>query len=131
MISATLGHDIKRSRSEALQSEVEAFLANGGEIKTPKQGETEINYVKQPNLRNYEKERNKTEADARRAVQIPILRAYRDLGIKKRWTVLSIATGRIVSPDFLSHACSGQSSIKDPDVWKKIVEAIEDLKGGV
>lgn len=32
MISPILGHDIKRSRSEALQSELDEFLARGGKI---------------------------------------------------------------------------------------------------
>lgn len=129
-ISATLGHDIKHSRSEALQSEVEAFLASGGKING---GSTPIEYdfnnrkkpVTSHNSEYFEASKQ------RQKIQVPIIQDYSKWGGSKKWQKLADASGNLVSPVHLANVNKGKTTIADLDVWKKIVEAIEELKGGV
>lgn len=123
MISPILGHDIKRSRSEAIANEVESFLANGGKI------DREI-VVKQSNRKTPMV--NNTEYLAaskhRKEMQMPIIQDYEKWGGAGKWTVLSNAINGIVSAGQLSNVSRGVTSIKDLNTWKKVVKAIEDLK---
>lgn len=123
MISPILGHDIKRSRSEALANEVEAFLANGGKI------DREI-VVKQSNHKTPMVNNNEYLAASkqRKEMQMPIIQDYEKWGGTAKWTILSNAIDGIVSAGQLSNVSRGVTSIKDLATWKKVVKAIENLK---
>lgn len=123
MISPILGHDIKRSRSEALANEVEAFLANGGKI------DTEI-VVKQSNRKTPMVNNNEYLAASkqRKEMQMPIIQDYEKWGGMAKWTILSNAINGVVSAAQLSNVSRGRTSIKDLATWKKVVKAIENLE---
>lgn len=124
MISPILGHDIKRSRSEALASEVESFLANGGKIDTEIVVKRESNR-KTPMVNNNE---YLAASKQRKEMQIPIIQDYEKWGGTAKWTILSNAINGIVSAGQLSNVSRGRTSIKDLATWKKVVKAIENLK---
>lgn len=124
MISPILGHNIKRSRSEALASEVEAFLANGGKIDTEIVVKRESNR-KTPMVNNNE---YLAASKQRKEMQMPIIQDYEKWGGTAKWTILSNAINGIVSAGQLSNVSRGITSIKDLNTWKKVVKAIESLK---
>lgn len=130
MISPTLGHDIKRSHSEALQSELDEFLARGGKIN----GGTiavkyEFNNRKVPVI-NHNTEYLEASRQ-RREMQVPVIQDYAKWGGEGKWVKLSNAVNGAVSAGQLSNINKEKTSIKDLDTWKKVAKAIEDLKGGV
>ena len=124
MISPILGHDIKRSRSEELASEVEAFLTNGGKINKEIIVKRESNR-KTPMVNNNE---YLAASKQRKEMQMPIIQDYEKWGGQGKWTILSNAINGIVSAGQLSNVSRGITSIKDLNTWKKVVKAIENLK---
>lgn len=124
MISPILGYDIKRSRSEALASEVEAFLANGGTINKSIEVNRESNR-KTPMVNNTE---YLAASKQRKEMQMPIIQDYEKWGGQGKWTILSNTINGVVSAGQLSNVSRGVTSIKDLATWKKVVKAIENLK---
>lgn len=127
MISPILGHDIKHSRSEALQSELDEFLARGGKING---GAIAVKY--EFNNRKVPVINHNTEyleaSKQRREMQVPVIQDYAKWGGEGKWVKLSNAVNGAVSVGQLSNVSRGVTSIKDLDIWKKVAKAIEDLK---
>lgn len=130
MISPTLGHDIKRSRSEALQSELDDFLARGGKING---GAIAVKY--EFNNRKVPVINHNTEyleaSRQRREMQVPVIQDYAKWCGEGKWVKLSNAVNGAVSAGQLSNINKEKTSIKDLDTWKKVAKAIEELRDGV
>ena len=127
-ISATMGYEVKHTRSTELQNEVDAWLANGNKIRAPdaKQEETEQEINGQLKIRN---DRLVADAAARREIQIPIMAEYVSwANPRNRWKVLADKIELLVSASTLNNVYKGTTTILDIKVWRKIVEAIEELR---
>lgn len=85
------------------------------------------------NVSKAREERDKQEQETfqqRRAKQMPFLLNYvENTTTHRRWARVVDIVGNIVSANQLGCAFSGTSSIKCPDVWRKVEEAINQILG--
>lgn len=131
-ISATLGHNLKHKRSEALQSEVDKWLASGGVINGSDTKKVKVGFNN--SLKDAKSRLNAEYYEAsrqRKSVQVPVIQDYSKWGGDKKWSKLSQAVGGKVSAGTLSNINNNKTTIADIEVWREVVKAIEILKGSV
>lgn len=138
MISATNGHDVKYSASEKLKNEVDEWLKKKGnkvkQIKCTLRGYDDIpkdefnstDRLSKAGRKQVKVER--TDMKMRQAVQIPILKEYFDLmNHKLCFKEVAVRMNGRVSTTHLRKTMLAGTSIKNPVVWRGVVNTINEI----
>lgn len=126
MVSLIHGFDIKTKQSKQLEREVDEFLKKGGVISGAEKRKIDnISTIKKSTTRNTEYFKASKQ---RKNTQTPVLEEYSTWGGVNKWKKLSEKVGGKVAASHLSNIRSGKTSIKDLEVWREVVAAIEELR---